>query len=140
MPPSPQPRQVVDSHVLAATSHPLRRRLLDVLTVRGPSTTTRSARVGAAVAQAALSLNLDRHVALVREWYATEQVRDEQREHWEDAAFSTDKWLHLTSDELAELSREMIGVLDRWMVREVPDDGQRREPVTVFACGVPATP
>lgn len=41
---------------------------------------------------------------------------------------------------LVELSREVIGVLDRWVARDVPHDGERREPVAVLAYGVPATP
>lgn len=189
---SPQPRQVVDSHVLAAMAHPLRRRLLDVLQVRGPSTITALAEAtgervpnvshhvkilaraelvieaperardrrerwwalaspslrwssqdfdgdpaASVVAQAALSLNLDRHLGLVRAWYA---AAEQNRERWADAAFTTDKWLHLTPAELAELSREVIDVYDRWADREVPDDGEQREPVAVFAYGVPATP
>lgn len=35
---NPDVRQVTDSRVLAALSHPLRRRLMDVLKVHGPST------------------------------------------------------------------------------------------------------
>ena len=34
----------------------------------------------------------------------------------------------------------MIDVLMRWSRREVPDDGQEREPVYVFARGFPAQP
>ncbi|SBT44368.1 ArsR/SmtB family transcription factor [Micromonospora auratinigra] len=90
-----------------------------------------------AVADAAGSLNLDRHVALVRAWHA---AGDEQQAAWADGPFSTDKWLRLTPEELAELSREVIALLDRWADRAVPDDDRRREPVFVFAHGVPARP
>ena len=59
---------------------------------------------------------------------------------WDDAAFSTDKWLRLTPAELAELaSTQLIELLDSWAARE-PADGQHREPVFVFAHGVPAKP
>lgn len=92
---------------------------------------------GAAIAEAALSLNLEHHVSLVRAWYAAEGAN---RNHWQDAAFSTDKWLHLTPDELVKLSREVIALLDGWAARAVPEDGQQRDPVFVFTFGVPAQP
>ncbi|MEV7327085.1 metalloregulator ArsR/SmtB family transcription factor [Micromonospora sp. NPDC093244] len=189
---SPDVRQVTDSRVLAAMAHPLRRRLMDVLKVHGPSTVgmladrtdqapanvshhlkvlaaaelvteapelardrrerwwrlvTRGVRwsnsdfdddPGArAVADAATSLNLDRHVALARAWHAAEEAAQAA---WRDGPFSTDKWLHLTPDELAELSREMIDLLARWADRPLPDDGRERQPVFVFAHGIPARP
>ncbi|RLP93029.1 MULTISPECIES: helix-turn-helix transcriptional regulator [unclassified Micromonospora] len=189
---SPDVRQVTDSRVLAAMAHPLRRRLMDVLKVYGPSTVgmlaertdqapanvshhlkvlaagelvteapelardrrerwwrlvTRGVRwsntdfdadpAARAVADAATSLNLDRHVALARAWHAADE---EAQAAWEDGPFSTDRWMHLTPDELAELSREMVDLLARWADREVPDDGRDRQPVFVFAHGVPARP
>ncbi|MEV4657480.1 metalloregulator ArsR/SmtB family transcription factor [Micromonospora sp. NPDC049301] len=189
---SPDVRQVTDSRVLAAMAHPLRRRLMDVLKVHGPSTVgmlaehtdqapanvshhlkvlaagelvaeapelardrrerwwrlvTRGVRwsntdfdadpAARAVADAATSLNLDRHVALARAWHGADEAAQAA---WDDGPFSTDRWLHLTPDELAELSREMIDLLARWADREVPDDGRDRHPVFVFAHGVPARP
>ncbi|MEU8117788.1 helix-turn-helix domain-containing protein [Spirillospora sp. NPDC049024] len=183
--------KVTDSRVLAAMSHPLRRRLMDVLNVYGPSTASVLAdrtdqavanishhlkvlaaagliaeapelardrrerwwRLAApelrwvtgdfdddpsrqAVADAAVSLGLDRQISLVRAWHA---VR-EQRAAWNGAAFSVDKWLHLTPAELGELEQEILAVLARWERRDVPDDGQDREPVFLFAHGVPAEP
>ena len=183
--------KVTDSRVLAAMSHPLRRRLMDVLKVYGPSTASALAgrtdqavanishhlkvlaaagliaeapelardrrerwwRLAApelrwvtgdfdddpsrqAVADAAVSLGLDRQIGLVRAWHA---VR-EQRAAWNGAAFSVDKWLHLTPAELGELEQEILAVLARWERRDVPDDGQDREPVFLFAHGVPAEP
>ncbi|WP_205718754.1 helix-turn-helix transcriptional regulator [Actinomadura sp. WMMA1423] len=182
---------MTDSRVLAAMSHPLRRRLMDVLKVYGPSTASALAeRTGQAVANishhvkvlaaaglvveapelardrrerwwrpavpelrwltgdfdddpsrqavagAAVSLGLDRQIGLVRAWHA---VR-EQRGAWNGAAFSVDKWLHLTPAELGELERELLALLERWERRDVPDDGQVREPVFLFAHGVPAEP
>jgi DNA-binding transcriptional ArsR family regulator len=185
-------RQVTDARVLAALAHPLRRRLMDVLKVDGPSTVSMLAeRTGQAVANvshhlkvlggaelieeapdlardrrerwwrlvspalrwssadfdddpatqavatAAASLNLERQVSLVRAWHAAGGA---ERAAWEDSPFSSDKWLHLTPAELAELSRQIIGLFDEWSRREIPDDGQRREPVFVFAHGIPAQP
>jgi DNA-binding transcriptional ArsR family regulator len=90
-----------------------------------------------AVFNASISLNLDRHTSLVRAWWAASETRAGE---WSEGPFSTDKWLHLTPAELTALASEVIGLLDRWATREVPDDGQRREPVFVFAHGVPAQP
>jgi DNA-binding transcriptional ArsR family regulator len=187
-----EPRQVTDSRVLAALSHPLRRRLMDVLRVDGPATVSMLAErtgqavanvshhlrvLGAselveeapelardrrerwwrlvspalrwtssdfdddpsaqAVANAAASINLDRHVSLARAWFA---VREEERRTWGDTPFVTDKWLRLTPAELAEVEHELLALLDRWSDRRVPDDGQRRDPVFVFAYAVPARP
>ncbi|TNH29328.1 helix-turn-helix transcriptional regulator [Micromonospora orduensis] len=188
----PDVRQVTDSRVLAAMAHPLRRRLMDVLKVHGPSTVgmlaertdqapanvshhlkvlaagelvteapelardrrerwwrlvTRGVRWSSsdfdadpgarAVADAAVSLNLDRHVALARAWHAADESTQAL---WHDGPFSADKWLHLTPDELAELSREVIDLLARWADRPLLDDGRDRQPVFVFAHGIPARP
>ncbi|MEH1126601.1 ArsR/SmtB family transcription factor [Micromonospora sp. CPCC 206061] len=185
-------RQVTDSRVLAALSHPLRRRLMDVLKVYGPQTVSQLAertdqavanvshhlkvlgacdlieeapelardrrerwwrRVSAglrwttadfdgdpataAVASAAESLNLDHHVGLVRAWFATDEA---ERARWQSSAFSADKWLHLTPAELAALERDVLAVFARWADRDLPDDGEQREPVFVFAYAVPARP
>lgn len=89
-----------------------------------------------AVAHAARSLNLDHHLGTVRAWYASEEDRPE----WAGAAFSTDKWLILSPAELAELERQLSGLLAEWGNRRIPDDGQHRESVFLFAYGVPAQP
>ncbi|WP_405151899.1 helix-turn-helix domain-containing protein [Sphaerisporangium sp. NBC_01403] len=185
-------RTITDSRVLAALAHPLRRRLMDVLKVDGPSTASMLAeRTGqavanvshhlrvlgaselieeapelardrrerwwrlvsagvrwstkdfgddpaaAAIANAATSLNLDHHVSLVRAWYS---AGDDEHEAWGDGPFATDKWLRLTPSELYELSQEVTALFDRWAKREVPDDGERRDPVFLFAFGVPGQP
>lgn len=190
--PNSDVRQVTDSRVLAALAHPLRRRLMDVLKVHGPSTVglladrtgqapanvshhlkvlaaadlvaeapelardrrerwwrlvSRGVRwssadfdadpAARAVADAATSLNLDRHVALARAWHAADEAAHDA---WGEGPFSTDRWLHLTPQELAELGRELNDLLARWAERAVPDDGRRREPVFLFAHGIPATP
>jgi DNA-binding transcriptional ArsR family regulator len=183
--------QVRDSRVLAAASHPLRRRIMDVLRVDGPATATMLAAhteqavanvshhlkvlagaglivevperarnkkerwwtiasralrwtssdfaddpVGQAVASAAASINLERHTALVRAWYG---VSDERHAKWADAAFSTDKWLSMTPEELAAFEGELQALIDRWASRPVTDD-PGRETVFFFAHGVPAKP
>jgi DNA-binding transcriptional ArsR family regulator len=192
MPEAREIRQITDSKVLAALSHPLRRRLMDVLKVHGPATVSALAEhtgqrvanvshhmrvlaevglvgdapnlardrrehwwrllspslrwstddfsqdpAAAAIAQAAQSLNLDHHTRAARDWFAAD---DEVRASWDDAAFSTDKWLHLTPAELAQLSRQVIDLFEQWSGRDVPDDGQERRPVLVFTYGVPARP
>ena len=188
----PEVRQIKDSRVLAAMSHPLRRRLLDVLKAYGPQPVGALAeRTGqapanishhmrvlgesglveeatdlardrrerwwqmaaasfqwnvvefgsdpatSAVVDAAQSLNLDRHVALARAWFGADE--DDLRT-WGQGPFSADRWLRLTPEELYTISREVVAVFDRWSAREIPDDGQEREPVFVFAHGIPATP
>ncbi len=185
-------RQVTDSRVLAAMSHPLRRRLLDVLKVEGPATASMlaeqtDAAVGnishhirvlaacdlveeapelardrrehwwrrvsgairwssrdfeddpatEAVAMAAASLGLERQAELVRDWHSADA---EQRAAWGEGPFSTDSWIRVTPDELVELSAEIIALIRRWADRDIPDDGQQRGAVFVFAHGVPATP
>jgi DNA-binding transcriptional ArsR family regulator len=90
-----------------------------------------------AVAQAVQSLTIDRHAGHVRAWFA---AGDEEREPWREAAFSVEKWLHLTAEELAELSDEVGELFARWRGRERPDDGEHREPVLLFAYGIPARP
>jgi DNA-binding transcriptional ArsR family regulator len=92
---------------------------------------------GQAVAAAALSLVLDRQVGLVRDWHA---VRESRREAWGDAPFSTDRWLRLSPAELAAFEDELLALIARWGDREVPADGQPREPVFFFAHAVPARP
>ncbi|MEO3743284.1 metalloregulator ArsR/SmtB family transcription factor [Plantactinospora sp. B5E13] len=185
-------RQITDSRVLAAMAHPLRRRLMDVLKVDGPSTVSMLAErtdqavanvshhlrvlansdlvreapelardrrerwwklaspglrwtsadfvgdpASEAVLQAALSLNLDSQDRIVREWYA---ASDEERAAWDQAPFSADRWLRLTPAELHQLEREVVALMNRWSERELPDDGERREPVFFFAHAVPAQP
>ena len=184
-------RQITDSKVLAALSHPVRRRLMDVLDVYGAATVGGMAeRTGQAVgnishhvkvlaaagliaeapelakdrrerwwrlvsaslhwtardfdddpadqavAMAAASLNLERHLGLVRAWHA---VREE-RPRWNGAAFSPQQWVRLTPEELGEVEREMLDVLRRWAHRRPADDGRNGEPVFLFVHGVPAEP
>ncbi len=87
-------------------------------------------------AHAAEALAFQRQVARTQEWLAN----SESDPDWDDAAFATQQWLRLAPDELAELGEEMVALLMRWSERPVPDDGQQREPVVVFARGFPAQP
>lgn len=91
----------------------------------------------AAIAQAAASLNLDRHTGLARAW---EVASEDERAWWQGSSFATDKWLQLTPDELAELSDRLIALLDEYAGRSVRDDGRERRQALVFAYGVPAQP
>jgi DNA-binding transcriptional ArsR family regulator len=185
-------RQITDFRVLAALSHPLRRRLMDVLKVDGPSTASvlaahteqavgnvshhlrvlgacnlieeapelardrrerwwrlvsrgvrwsssdfRDDPATAAIADASDSLSLDYHTQRVRSWFASD---DDEKARWQDSAFSTDKWLHLTPEELNAVGDEITEVLDRWSRRPAADDDAPRRPVFLFAYGVPAQP
>ena len=185
-------RQVTDTKVLAAMSHPLRRRLLSLLKLDGPATASLLAqRTSQAVGnishhlhalaaaglieevpglardrrehwwrrtagalrwssadfaddaasdlvfRAAESLNLDYQVSRFRQWA---QADDEEHARWPAGPFSTDSWMRLTDAELAELGAEMTALIRRWADRERPDDGQQRDPVLVFARGIPGQP
>jgi DNA-binding transcriptional ArsR family regulator len=185
-------RQVTDVKVLAAMTHPLRRRLLSLLKLDGPATASLLAqRTSQAVGnishhlhvlaaaglieeapelardrrerwwrrtagalrwssadfaddaasdlvfRAAESLNLDYQVSLFRQWA---QADDEEHARWPAGPFSTDSWMRLTDPELAELGAEMIALIRRWADRELPDDGRQRDPVLVFARGIPGQP
>ena len=90
-----------------------------------------------AIAQAVQSLTIDRHAGYVRAWFAAD---DAAREPWRSTAFAVEKWMHLTADELGELSRDIDEVLARYRGRETPDDGVHREPVLFFTYGIPARP
>jgi DNA-binding transcriptional ArsR family regulator len=90
-----------------------------------------------AIAQAVQSLTIDRHSGHVRAWFA---AADAEREPWRATAFAMEKWLHLTADELGELSRDVSDLLARWSARQGTDDTQHREPVLFFTYGIPARP
>lgn len=105
--------------------------------LRWSTTAFRENPAAEAVASAAESLNLEHHVAMVRDWQAASEA---DLQTWGETPFSASKWLRLTPEELAELSGEVFALLERWGAREAPDDGQRRDPVFAFAFGVPAQP
>ncbi len=83
-------RQVADSRVLAAMSHPLRRRLLDVLKVEGPATASMLAeQTGAAVGNISHHIRVLAACDLVEE--APELARD-RREHWWRPVSAAIRW------------------------------------------------
>jgi DNA-binding transcriptional ArsR family regulator len=90
-----------------------------------------------AVARAALSLDLERQVSVVREW---DQAPGEELARWPAGPFAASTWMRLTDAELAELGGEMLAVIRRWADRQLPDDGCERDAVFVFAHGVPGQP
>lgn len=187
-----QVRQITDARVLTAMTHPLRRRLMTMLKLDGPSMASVLAQrtgqaVGnvshhlhvlasaglieeapelardrrerwwrrtapalrwsaadfadndaeAAVALAAESINLDHQFMITRQWA---DAPDEEHERWPGGPFSTDTWMRLTDAELTELGHEVIALIRRWADRDIPDDGQQRGTVFVFARGVPGQP
>ncbi|WP_406830978.1 winged helix-turn-helix domain-containing protein [Pedococcus sp. KACC 23699] len=87
-------------------------------------------------AYAAEALTLQRQFERTQEWNANAASVPE----WDAAAFNSQNWMRLTPEELGELSGEIVATLLRWSQRTVPDDGQEREPVFVFARGFPAQP
>ena len=96
-----------------------------------------------AAAQAVFALGLQRQLDLTRAWLETDPAEDAD---WREAAFNTDSWLRLTTDELDELGSEIVAVVDRWRARhpadgtgEQADDAERR-PVFFLARGFPARP
>ena len=93
--------------------------------------------VSEAVAAAAQRLVLEQHVSRERDWMGASDI---ERARWPLGPFSTDAWARLTDDELAELGREVVALFHAWASRPVPDDGLDREPVYLFAHGIPATP
>jgi DNA-binding transcriptional ArsR family regulator len=89
-----------------------------------------------AAADAAEALAFQRQVVRTQDWMANR----ESDPQWQDAGFATQNWLRLTPDELRQVGEEVVDVLMRWSGREVPEDGQERESVFVFARGFPAQP
>lgn len=87
-------------------------------------------------AYAAESLAVQRQFERVTEWNANAASVPE----WDGASFATQNWLRLTPAELGEVAEEIIDVLLRWSRRDLPDDGEERESVLVFARGFPAQP
>ncbi|MFD2795423.1 ArsR/SmtB family transcription factor [Promicromonospora vindobonensis] len=91
-----------------------------------------SARTAVAAEKFVLATQVER----ASEWLEVAQNVDE----WDEAAFATQGWLHLTSDELRQVNQEVLDIIDRWRHRDVPDDGRERETIFLFARGFPAQP
>jgi DNA-binding transcriptional ArsR family regulator len=188
----PAVQRISDSGVLAAMAHPLRRRLLAVLSVDGPMAVGMLAEatgqaagnvshhmraLGAArlvvevpelardkrerwwrrasrsirwssedfgddataetIADAAESINRGYQEQVLDQWLAADHAT---RVTWPTGPFSTDTWLRLTDAELHELGEEVIALTTRWADRVVPDDGEDRRTVLLYARGVPGRP
>ena len=81
---------ITDSRVLAAMSHPVRRRLLDALTVDGPSTVSMlAARTGQAVGNVSHHLKVLAQASLVEE---VPSLARDRREHWWRVSAISRRW------------------------------------------------
>jgi DNA-binding transcriptional ArsR family regulator len=89
------------------------------------------------VAEAAEQQNLSHHVDKVHQWF---EHRGNYSRDWVQAAFATEYWLRLTSEELVELTEKLSDVIADFQRSVDLEDGQAREPVFVFAHAVPAKP
>lgn len=190
--PGPAPRQRADLATLVAISHPLRRRLLELLSVGGPATASQlAARTEQLVGNVSHHLKMLAKAAMIEEapelaknrrerWWrsvpgslsysladvagdpeaelvvaAAEQQnvsheidklhawwarRDSYDAQWLDAEFGTSSWVRATPAELRELGEAITTLIHDFRATTADDDGQRREPVFVFAHGVPARP
>ena len=90
-----------------------------------------------AVARAVQNLTLEQHVHRVRKW---QEATEAEQARWPLGPFSTDSWAKLSDAELAELCGQVVALFHSWATRAEPDDGVHREPVYLFAHGIPATP
>jgi len=106
-------RQITDSRVLAAMSHPLRRRLMDILRVDGPATASGlSQRTGQAVGNISHHLRTLAACDLVAE--APELARDKRERWWQLVAGAT-RWSSRdfggdTAAEAIELAASSLGL------------------------------
>jgi DNA-binding transcriptional ArsR family regulator len=133
-------RRVTDSRVLAAMAHPLRRRLLNLLKVDGPSTAgVLSERTGQAVGNISHHLRSLAAAGLIEE--APELARD-RRERWWRRTPGAVRWsaADFAGDEAAEavaLAAEslnldtQLGFLRAWAV--APDEERARWPKGPFS-------
>jgi DNA-binding transcriptional ArsR family regulator len=129
-------RQVTDYRVLAALAHPLRRRLLDVLRVDGPSTVSMLAeRTGQAVG------NISHHVKVLATHGlvepAPELARDRRERWWRSASmalrWSTTDFAYDPAAEAASLAANALGLqrqLDlttSWLQSDSSNSGEWRD-------------
>lgn len=94
--------------------------------------------VAEAVAAAAASNNLERHVRHVREWLRYSGGRPD--EDGDGDSHATDAWMRLSTEETLAIADEIQALFLRWARREVPDDGATRRAVFGFAHLVPDVP
>ncbi|MGB4136780.1 MAG: helix-turn-helix domain-containing protein [Microbacterium sp.] len=173
-----------DITVIAAISHPVRRRIIDRLLLHGPEQVGTLARVLDAQVG-----SISHHLRMLQKAGVAEQVEDpngdrrtswwrlsrrsftwsendydspadamlaraaqranvrhqlERLQQWHRAApdsgvegFSTDSLKWATADELQDLGRRLVALLDEWGSAIDEEDGQERMPVFFFAHGFP---
>lgn len=92
---------------------------------------------GASASAAADDLSVRLQLERLQTWRTERAETDPE---WQDAATSTDTWLHLTPDELRQLSEELTEVLGRWADRGRSGEDPRRRPVFAFAHTFPSRP
>jgi DNA-binding transcriptional ArsR family regulator len=93
--------------------------------------------VAETIARAAESINLDYQQRVLAEWA---MAGDEGRAAWPTGPFSSDTWVRVTDDELAQIAAEVTAVFTRWRDRPKPADTRERSTVFLFARGVPGRP
>ena len=92
--------------------------------------------VALSAAREAEALGLRRQIERIQDWMANAETTPE----WMAVSFATQQWLRVTPEELHEVGEELLEVLTKWSMRELPDDGLEREPALVFARGFPTQP
>ncbi|SDD31967.1 winged helix-turn-helix domain-containing protein [Auraticoccus monumenti] len=92
---------------------------------------------GASASAAAYDLSVRLQLERLQTW-RTE--RGSSSREWQDAATSTDTWLHLTPEEARELAEELTAVLGRWADHGRQGEDPRRQPVFAFAHTFPSRP
>lgn len=92
---------------------------------------------GAAASEAADDLSTRLQLERLQAWRS---VRASAPRQWQDAATSTDTWMHLTPQELSELSEELTQVMLRWAERGREGDRAGRRAVFAFAHAFPSEP
>ncbi len=79
---------------------------------------------------------VERYFERIMEWL---QERSDDSVDWQEAATFCDRMLYLTSDELAELGREIEGLLERYHGRTASPDSRPEDarPVTIIRLAFP---
>jgi DNA-binding transcriptional ArsR family regulator len=93
--------------------------------------------LGETIVSAAEQQNLAHHVAKVQQWYAS---RGKEDDAWVRAALSSDGWISVTPEELAELGERITDLMREYGATQERQAGPGRRRVFLFAHGVPAEP
>jgi DNA-binding transcriptional ArsR family regulator len=130
-------REIRDSQVLAALSHPLRRRLLELLHLDGPATASMlAAKTGQAVGNISHHMKVLAAAKLVEQ--APELARD-QRERWWRRSSKTLRWVaaDFPDDPVAEAAEVLVldhqtAVAREWIARrETYPEAWRSAPFSI---------